>query len=381
MKILHVTPSCFPATYWGGPMFTVYALNRALAAIPGVELKLLTTDSAGPARGQRLDPDRIAGLYPDQDVIMARRMAGASMSWGLLRHLPRLVKWADVVHLTAIYSFPTIPTLAICRLMGKPVVWSPHGAVQDAYEWSGSRNQRLKRLWEALCNALAVPGKTVTHVTSEREGLPTRARLPRARAVVVPNGVDIPNALPGKAWMPGGTLRLLYLGRLARKKGIENLLQAMAQLADSAVSLSICGTGEPAYEASLRELASSLGLLGKSVSFVGHVDGEARERAFLQADVCVVPSHTECFCMVVAEALARGVPVIASQGTPWSEVEAEECGLWVGNEPDALAEAIQRIRAMALPDMGARGRQWMIREFRWNGLARRMLDIYRSLIR
>lgn len=362
-------------------MFTVYALNRALAAIPEVELKLLSTDSAGPTRGQCLDPARIAGLYPDQEVIMVRRMAGASVSWGLLRHLPRLVKWADVVHLTAIYSFPTIPTLAVCRLMGKPVVWSPHGAVQDAHEWSGTRNQRLKRLWEAFCNALAVPGKTILHVTSEREGLPTQARLPRTRAVVVPNGVDVPDVLPERDWTPGGTLRLLYLGRLAPKKGIENLLQAMALLAESAITLSICGTGEPGYEASLRELAASLGLLGKSVSFVGHVDGEARERAFLQSDVCIVPSHTECFCMVVAEALARGVPVIASHGTPWPEVEAQRCGLWVGNEPAELAEAIRRIRSMALPEMGARGRQWMMAEFRWNGLARRMLEIYRSLVR
>lgn len=362
-------------------MFTVYALNLALAAIPGVELKLLTTDTAGPARGQRLDPGQIAGLYPDQDVVMTRRIAGASMSWGLLRHLPRLVKWADVVHLTAIYSFPTVPTLLACRLFGKPVVWSPHGAIQDAYEWGGSRRRTAKRIWEVLCDALAPPGRTIMHVTSERERMPTQSRLPGTRAVVVPNGVDIPEVLPEKTWKPGGTLRLLYLGRLSPKKGIENLLHAMTMMTGPAIELSIFGTGEAAYVASLHELAARLGLIGRNVRFAGHVDGEARERAFLDSDVCIVPSHTECFCMVVAEALARGVPVVASTGTPWQAVEEKQCGLWVENDPAALADAIAGITHRDLAAMGNRGREWMQEEFGWSQIARTMHEVYVEAVR
>lgn len=361
-------------------MFTVYALNDALAGISGVTLKVLTTDSAGPKRTQRLDRSQLAGLYRNLEVVMTPRIAGASVSWEMLTRLPAMVKWADVVHLTAIYSFPTIPTLLVCRILGKPVVWSPHGAIQDASEWTGTRHGFLKRAWELLCNALVLPGKVVTHVTSERERQPTQERLPRTQARIVPNGVDTPASLPEREWMPDGKLRLLYLGRLSPKKGIENLLRAMALLDDPNVELSVYGTGDDAYVASLHALGAELGILGKCVSFPGHVDGTAKTRAFLESDVCIVPSHTECFCMVVAESLAHGVPVVASYGTPWAEVERRHCGLWVDNEPESLAQAVVRIRSMALPEMGERGRVWMLEDFSWNRLAEEMMNIYRSLV-
>ena len=311
---------------------------------------------------------------------MTRRVAGACVSPELLQKLPGLVRWADVVHLTGTYSFPTIPTLVLCRIFDKPVVWSPRGAVQDAHEWEGSRRRQLKRLWEWVCNALIVRGKVITHTTSERERIATQARIPNATAVVVPNGVDVPGWLPKREWLPGGRLRLMYLGRLSPKKGIENLLHAIKRMNDSSVLLTIYGAGDVVYTESLKELAEALSLLGKSAIFAGHVDGEAKSAAFHAADLCVVPSFTENFCGVVAEALAHGVPVIASRGTPWAEIENKQFGLWVDNSPESLAQAIVRIRAMKLSEMGSRGRSWMMREFSWGALAKEMLGIYQSVV-
>lgn len=380
MKILHVSPTYYPATYWGGPIFSVYALNNALAYLPHVSLTVLTTDAAGPRLKERVDTTDLAGLYPNQQVIMTRRVAGANVSIELLLRLPALVRRADVVHLTATYSFSTIPTLALCYVFNKPLVWSPRGAIQDAHEWEGSRRRRLKRVWERVCNTLIRTGKVVTHTTAERERIATQERLPRARAVIVPNGVEVPEVLPERDWLPDGRLRLMYLGRLSPKKGIENLLQAIDRLDDSSISLTIYGAGDVAYATSLKELAEQLGLLGKSVFFAGNVDGAAKSAAFHTSDVCVIPSHTENFCMVVAEALAHGLPVIASRGTPWAEIENKQCGLWVDNSPESLAQAIARIRAMPLQEMGARGRAWMIREFSWDALAEEMRGIYQSLV-
>jgi len=327
----------------------------------------------------RLDQTRLNGLYPNQEVIMARRVAGACVSFELLLKLPVLVRRADVVHLTAAYSFPTIPTLVLCRIFNKPLVWSPRGAIQDAHEWEGTKRRLLKRLWERLCNILIRPGRVVAHTTAERERIATQERLSRATAMIVPNGVDVPGIFPTRDWLPDGKLRLMYLGRLSPKKGIENLLEAISLLKDPSVSLTVYGAGDVAYTASLKELAGRLGLLGRSVFFVGNVNGEAKSEAFYTADACVVPSYTENFCMVVAEALAHGMPVIASHGTPWADVEKNQCGLWVENSPDSLAQAIIQIRAMDLPEMGQRGRDWMAREYSWDALAEDMMGIYRSL--
>lgn len=380
MRILHVSPAYYPATYWGGPIFSVYALNNALARLPDVSLTVLTTDSAGPQLEDRLDRSSLIGLYSNQEVIMTRRVAGACVSFELLQKLPELVRWADVVHLTATYSFPTIPTLVLCRIFNKPLVWSPRGAIQDAHEWEGSRRRKLKRVWEQICNTLIHRGKVITHTTAERERVATQERLPRATAVIAPNGVDVPDVLPERDWFLNGRLRLMYLGRLSPKKGIENLLHAIDRIEDPTVSLTIYGAGDIAYSARLKKLAGRLGLLGTSVFFAGNVDGEAKSTAFHTADVCVVPSHTENFCMVVAEALAHGVPVIASRGTPWAEIEEKRCGLWVDNNPESLAQAITRIRYMELPEMGQRGRDWMIAEYDWDAIAKSMQNVYRSIL-
>lgn len=380
MKILHVTPSYYPATYWGGPIFSVYALNNALAKFSWLSLKVVTTDSAGPDVSERVRFELLErSIYPRYEVLFTRRIAGKCISIGLLTKLPALVRWADVVHLTATYSFTTFPTLIICRILNKPVVWSHRGAILEVYEWDGAPRKRLKRMWEMVCNLMVRPGRTVSHVTSEREQEASQARIPNARPIIVPNGVDVPDSLPKREWLPNGKMRLMYLGRIAPKKGIENLLHAVRELNDPSVSLNIYGKGAESYEANVRRLADELMLSSGTVSFVGHVDGENKKQAFDAADVCVVPSFTENFCMVVAEALAHGVPVIASKGTPWQAVEEHGCGLWVENTPEALVHAINRIRMMQLEQMGRKGWLWMTSEYSWGAVADRMAEIYKKV--
>jgi len=381
MRILHITPAYYPATFWGGPIFSVYALNNALASLPGVELKVLSTDSAGPQLTDCVKVKDSPGLYPGYEVNFCRRILGASVSLELLRKLVRLIRWAEIVHLTAIYSFPTLPTLILCRLFRKPLVWSPRGAILDSWQWKGSRNPKIKRTWEWVCSLILLSGMVKFHVTSEYECKASCDRFPQVDAVVVPNGVEVLSLFPHREWTPERQLRLLFIGRLSPKKGIENLLHAMKLLvADKGIELVVCGTGDSHYCESLIELASELDLLDKSVNFVGHVDGDDKRKAFLNADICVVPSYTESFCMVVAEALGHGVPVVTSHGTPWAEAEKRNCGLWVDNSPEELVKAIRFMRTQNLPLMGRQGWQWMRDEFGWDVVSRQMLAVYREMI-
>src|ERR1700737_1602234 len=104
------------------------------------------------------------------------------------------------------------------------------------------------------------------------------------------------------------------------------------------------------------------------MEMLGTILAEAKKRLFDWSDVALVPSYTENFAIVVAEALAHGVPVIASKGTPWSRLEEMRCGLWVDNDPETLADAIRGINTMPLQDMGTRGREWMQNEFSWRSV-------------
>jgi glycosyltransferase involved in cell wall biosynthesis len=379
VKVLHVSPTYFPATYWGGPIYSVLGLNNALAR-SGADVRVLTTDAAGPKLQHRLDVDVLNPVEfgPRHTVYYSRRVAGAEISIQLLTRLLPLARWADVVHLTATYSYPTIPTLLACRALGRPLVWSPRGGLQATHEWRGVRRRRLKSTWEHSCSLILRRTRSALHVTSIEEKEASLARIRIGEARVIRNGVEVPDQMVPRTWTPNGDLRLLFLGRLDPKKGIENLLQTLVLLRDRTVTLDLLGTGNNDYVAHLASMTKALGI-ESCVRFRGHVDGQEKTNAFARADLCIAPSHSENFCMVVAESLAHGVPVVASTGTPWQRLPQRGCGEWINNSPASLATAIKRLRAAPLEEMGRRGRAWMKEEFGWDAIAKEMQELYQSL--
>jgi glycosyltransferase involved in cell wall biosynthesis len=374
MKVLHVSPSFYPAHVYGGTISSGYGLCRSLSRT-GCEVRILTTDTNG--IGRSLDVNtREETIVGGLRVRYCRKFFRHSVSAALIRELPAYVQWADIVHLTAVYSFPTFPTLAAARIFNKPVVWSPRGALQ---RWDGSSKIALKRVWESMAYKIAGRRLLTLHLTSAEEAQQSLRRFPQLRAVVIPNGVDI--ASSSRRELHGGDLRLLYIGRLHPIKGVEALLHACSRVGKNSPSfrLRIAGAGTPSYLASLKTMVDDLGL-HEQIEFVGDVRGEKKEALFDDSDLVVVPSHVENFAMVVAESLAHGLPVIASKGTPWHDLETHGCGLWVENQPESLAAAICRMREMPLAEMGERGRQWMREHYSWDRVSTQMVQLYQECI-
>ncbi|MFN2578336.1 MAG: glycosyltransferase [Pyrinomonadaceae bacterium] len=342
-----------------------------LAKAPDIQLQVLTTDGDGPQR--RIDQSSIEPNLRFA-VHYCRRAVRPDISTELLARLPGMIRRADVVHLNAVYSFTTIPTLGLCRVMRKPVVWSALGALQ---RWGDARREKMKRVFERACDALCDTDRVLLHVASEAEGIESRRRLKNVSSTVIRYGTGVAD-WDREQVPPDDPLRLLFMGRLHPIKGIENLLRAMT-LTKTNMTLAVCGEGEPAYEVQLRSRISELGLTNR-VRFHGTVVGEKKEQCFREADVCVVASFKESFGAVVAESLARGVPVIASRGTPWPQLQEIGCGLWVGHHPEHLAEAIDLAASLPLAEMGRRGKEWMKRDFSWDSTAAKLIQTYQTLI-
>jgi glycosyltransferase involved in cell wall biosynthesis len=226
---------------------------------------------------------------------------------------------------------------------------------------------------------LVLEEKLILQTTSRDEAEASQNRFPGVRTVIVRHGVEVPKHVQKTA--SKGQLRMTYLGRLHPIKGIEALLDA-CNLVDSKSQpwhLNIAGSGESYYAELLRSKVAELGLQGH-VDFLGEVSGPQKEGLFANSDVVVLPSHVENFGMVVAEALAHEVPVIASKGTPWEGLQTRGCGLWVDNDPQSLASAIREIRAMPLAEMGRNGRNWVETEFSWQSVSSQMLAVFRECI-
>jgi glycosyltransferase involved in cell wall biosynthesis len=152
---------------------------------------------------------------------------------------------------------------------------------------------------------------------------------------VIPNAYQAgPASLPAKRRSP--PVRFGYLGMLHPVKGIERLLEAVAQLQEGTWSLSVAGRGRTAYECDLRTRYKTLG-----VEFLGHVDPET---FFPEIDVLVIPSLVrESFGRVVIESYAHGVPVIGStRGGILELVEEGRTGFLC--DPDRAGDLAARLQ-------------------------------------
>lgn len=379
MKILHVAPSFFPATRWGGPIFSTKAICDWVSQDSTTEVSVLTTDAAGPDLQDKLSAeDQSLSSQLNYDVSYCRRRFGHSGSLQLLLALPRAIKAADIVHLTGTYSFPTLPTLFLARILRTPVVWSPRGAIQATAEWAESPRKLAKRAFERVAHALASKS-CILHVTAKSEADATSRQMPKLQTAIIPNSVDIPDetALRGQIRQPNGQTRLVFLSRVHEKKGILELIDVMAALDDSFI-LSIYGTGEAAYVDLLRDKIISLGLSNR-VFLKGHVDDAAKLEAFVEADLFVLPTHSENFGIVIAEALAHCVPVITTHNAPWQKLEDYSCGAWIPLEREELVTAITSVAQRDLTKMGEAGRAWMQAEFSPDIVHGRMLALYSNL--
>jgi glycosyltransferase involved in cell wall biosynthesis len=240
-----------------------------------------------------------------------------------------------------------------------------------------------KRLFSALLQNRALEAVTCFHATSQKEVDDIRARGLTAPIALIPNGIDVPDVpLLNECRPPErpDKRRLLYLGRVHPKKGLDKLVIAWGRLEAqfSAWELQIVGPSEIGYGDALRAQVKRLGL--KRVVFHEGLFGREKEQAFRDADVFVLPTLDENFGMVVAESLANGTPVICTKGAPWKGLETHRCGWWIDHGVEPLAASLSQ--AMILPrselkQMGARGRNWMIRDFSWTRIAADMELLYR----
>lgn len=229
--------------------------------------------------------------------------------------------------------------LAVAKLCGARVVYQVHGgALPQAF-------CRGNRLLEAILrSALRLADAVV--VLAQIELRSYRKFVPGLPVLALPNAIDdAPYAALGRSpGVAGAPLRLVYIGRLAREKGLLETLQGL-KLANAhgvLAQLAIAGSGPD--EARLRQVAHGLGLAAE-VAFIGPLFGEAKARLLAGADVLVLASHGEGLPYALLEAMAAGNAVIATRVGAIPDVVVDGVhGLFVPpHNPLAIARAIARL--------------------------------------
>lgn len=288
--------------------------------------------------------------------------------------LEALIKFApDVVHLHGLWMHPGRSVLQWHRSTGRPYVISPHGMLSNvALNYSRFRKKAVS-LWfqdAVFAHAAAI------HATSDVEAGEIRSYGLQGQICIIPNGVA-EFERPAVPRAPGRTI--LSLGRIHRKKALEHLIIAWKSLEPNFPdwSVLIVGADEGGEVARLRALIKETGV--QRVSIKGPVYGTDKVDLMASAGLFALPTYSENFAITVAESLMLEVPVVASHGAPWKGLVSEGCGRWVPIGPTYMAGGLRQM--MMLTDeqrrgMGARGRAWMKRDFGWDGIAKRMTEVY-----
>lgn len=362
MKIIHYIPSIDRVD--GGTATYMQLLASELGKV--TELHLVTHRSASPVVVKNCKVHYISRSL----------WGGMKNAWKKLLQTIR----PEIVHINCCWMPQCAFAQKWAQSMGYKVVLTPHGMLEP---WIIKRNYWTKKrpaLW--LYQKKAIQKADYIHATAESEKENLLKLGYNNRITVIPNGIDINCISMKTTWER--KKEILFLSRIHVKKGIELLMKAIAQLKDELKDyrVKIAGEGDPAYINTLKEIAKGQGI-SDIVQFVGGVYGEKKWELFRNADLFVLPSYSENFGIVVAEALASGTPVLTTKGTPWQELESQNCGWWIDLSVSELVKALKEFintSEATLETMGKNGRKLVEDKYSNKKCAENMYKLYSTLL-
>jgi glycosyltransferase involved in cell wall biosynthesis len=326
-------------------------------------------------------------IIPDRDLVNTELLPARWLKGERFPITPqytrRLVRIARSAGATAIHNHGLWlqsnygSSMAASRT-GIPFFSSPRGTLS---RWALDHKPLRKRIAWILYQRGALRNARVLFATSDQEAGDLRAAGLRQPIAVIPNGVALgPTAQPRDD--QGSARVMLFLSRLHPSKGVLELIKAWAQVAPPGWRLVIAGPNEAGYGRVVDRRIDELGVR-RSVELRGEVDDASKSRTYESADVFVLPTQSENFGMVVAEAMAHGLPVITTRSAPWRELETHTAGWWIEPTLAALDSAIRAATTISDEErraMGARGRQVVAARYGWEKVGADTAAVYRWAI-
>jgi glycosyltransferase involved in cell wall biosynthesis len=333
------------------------------------------------------------GKYSDSDSIRLDNNVKAletygNIKFGLVKNIFQKVDQAfneyDVIHQhgiwmpISIYSNKIGSRTKVIRLV------QPHGYLEPFC----LRLSKMKKLF-AYCayerNNILNADNIVA--CSVNEGLNLKKIFPMKTISIIPNGIssEFYNEPSNKTKNNKGPKKIVYLSQIIPVKGLERFFKVIKDIDSEKLrgwEILISGYGSAPYVKSLKLLVEHLNL-EYLIKFIGPKVDKEKIELIDNAKIFILPTYNENYGIVVAEAMARGIPVITTQGAPWKEINTNSCGLWVENNCKGLKSGIlELIEAtdQQLLDMGNRGRRLISKKYMWSNAAKKTITLYKWLI-
>lgn len=286
----------------------------------------------------------------------------------------------NLVQLQSIWAPQYHSVAKLCRRLSIPYIITPRGMLEP---WSLQQKWFKKKLALMLYQKADLSKAACIHTTAVMEARNVRNIGIKAPIAVIPNGINT-ETYPLRSISQKPLQQVLFLSRIHPKKGLDLLIDVWARLPERLHNwkLLIVGNGEEAYIQSLKDKVSAL-KLNNSVEIHPPIFGKAKIDMYHNSSLFVLPSYSENFGMVIAEAMCCGVPVITTDTTPWPWLDETGTGWSINLTPDNLLHALTH--AMDLPaetlfDMGQKGSLEVNKRFNYLQVARQTEELYRWIL-
>lgn len=284
----------------------------------------------------------------------------------------------DLYHGHGLWSLSISLTFIYARLKRKPYIITPRGMLEP---WALNEKKYKKKLAWMFFQKKDILKSNCIHATSIQEAKNIRQLGFINPITVIPNGIDI-NIYPLKNnEISSSKKTLLFLSRIHKKKGIDILIKAWSKIDKNIKAnwqINIAGTGEESYLNELKSLVNEKGL-EHQINFIGEQYGGNKISTYHNADIFILPTHSENFGIVVAEALACGVPVITTKGAPWEELLTNKAGWWINVGEESLTNCLNKVLLYSREELqfyGNNGRNLIIQKYSIKSASKNMKDTY-----
>lgn len=370
MKVIHCVPSLYLTN--GGPSRSVTRLCDELAENNSISISLLFRS------------DSIKKTILCRSPLVANvPLLPRSSFHDLLGFVLKEFKTNDfdsisgsILHVHGVWHLFNHHLISYFSKRNIPYVVQPRGMLEP---WSLSHQAPKKRLALALYQRSDLLRAGGFVATSLQEATSIRLLNLMQPIAVIPNGIDHSVSDVSYSHVPheGRVKTALFLSRIHPKKGLLELLIVWNKLRPVGWELIIAGPDDGGYLSTILEFIAN-NRLENCVRYVGEVYGPAKSNLYQLADLFVLPTYSENFGLVVAEALASGTPVLTTKGTPWSELVEFNCGWWIDCGERALEGALRDITKLSvsqLREKGLRGVR-LSQKYSWSDVANKTKEFY-----
>jgi glycosyltransferase involved in cell wall biosynthesis len=382
IKTLEVIPSVSPG--FGGPSEVVINLTREIRAL-GVNAEIATTNDDMPGiidvpLGQRIEYREVPIYFFSRSSLRLKQfLFSADITWWLLKN----IKDYDIVTAHILFSYAPDLTAILARFHQIPYGVRTIGMLT---EWSLSQGRLKKEIYSTLIERPNLNHATYIHCTSEEEARNVSAFGTKTPKVVIPLGVNPPTYISGaqeklhqQYSVAADVPIILFMSRIHPKKRLELLVQVLSELHSQhqPFHLLIAGSGDTDYVESIDKVIVQQQLQSK-ITFTGFVVGKDKDLLLQGSDLFVLPTYSENFGIVLAEAMVVGLPIVTTPGVHISiDIAQAQAGIIVDDAIQLQTAISQLLQSPQLrQELGENGKRLALQKYSWPGIAQKFADLY-----